>query len=178
MAGKLSLPLILFFLLLASLFATPAAFAQQPRSTGGLWIEDASGQMDRWKRTSHSPRLQSHRTSPARIVLAVESFAHTATGALSANALSVGRVIRALSGLGISSREVSLESAFVEPEYERTGPLTRLGARPRIAGFRALRVLEIRTERKDRIGLLLDFATGAGTTRILEVSTGEEPVLR
>ena len=178
MAGKPSSPLILFLVLLVSPFAAAAALAQQPRSAGGLWIEDASGQLHRWKHTSRSPRLQSHRVPPTRIVLVVESFAHTATGALSANDLSVGGVVRALSGLGISSRDVSLESAFVEPEYERPGPLTRPGTRPRIAGFRAQRVVEVRTERKDRIGLLLDFATGAGATRILEVSTGEEPLLR
>jgi uncharacterized protein YggE len=104
----------------------------------------------------------------------VESFAETATGALSANDLSIQSVVRAVSGLGVSRREILLEPAFVEPEYERLGPLAGPGTRSRIVGFRALQVLEIRTGRRDRIGLLVDFAIGAGATRVLDVRTDEE----
>ena len=42
------------------------------------------------------------------------------------------------------------------------------GERRRVVGFRAARVVEVRTERTERLGLLVDLAVGAGATRVLE----------
>ena len=170
MSRRFSALLVPILGLIVLLGAVSPAASQQPRSRGTLWVEDASGRLHRWEGRDVS---STHRTPPAVVALAVESFAHSATGALSANELSMGNVLRAMGGYGVSPGEITLRPAFVETEYERPGPLDPVGRQARIAGFRAVRVLEICTERRDRVGLLVDLATGAGATRVLEVSTGE-----
>ncbi len=173
MAAGLFAPARLGLAVLALAAAAPSLQAQQPGPRGGLWVEDASGRLRRWDPSDERRAAQGARPAGARLAFLVETFAPTATGALAANDLSAGRVLRALSGAGAPPGGVALEPAVVEPEYERPRVLARPGERRRLAGFRAVRVVEVRTERTDRVALLVDLAVGAGATRVLEAGVDE-----
>jgi uncharacterized protein YggE len=173
MAPSLFAPARLGLAVLALAAAAPSLKAQQPGPRAGLWVEDASGRLRRWDPSGERRAAQDARPAGARLAFLVETFARTATGALAANDLSAGRVLRALSGAGAPPGGVALEPPMVEPEYERPRVLARPGERRRLAGFRAVRVVEVRTERADRVALLVDLAVGAGATRVLEAGVDE-----
>ena len=156
---------------LALAAAAPTLQAQQPRARGGLWVEDASGRLRRWDPADADRAARSPGRAEARLTFLVETFARTAVGALAANDLSAERVARALAGAGARPAGVTVEPPRVEPEYEGPRLLARPGERRRVAGFRAVRVVEVATDRVDRVGLLVDLAVGAGATRVLEAST-------
>jgi hypothetical protein len=173
MAAGLFAPARLGLAVLALAAAAPAVQAQQPGPRAGLWVEDASGRLRRWDPSDERRAAPAARPAGARLAFLVETFARTATGALAANDLAAERVARALSGAGAAPGGIAVEPAGLEPEYERPRLLARPGERRRLAGFRAVRVVEVRTERADRMALLVDLAVGAGATRVLEAGVDE-----
>jgi uncharacterized protein YggE len=107
----------------------------------------------------------------ARIELAVESVATTATGARAANELAVQRVLRALTQAGVPAHGLALMGTSVHAEYERfkvVAPTTIRGDR-RVAAYRALTGVSVEVPNAERVGWLLDVAHAAGA-RYLEAA--------
>lgn len=105
---------------------------------------------------------------PARVDLAVESFATTATGANAAAELAAMRVLRALSTSGIAVGEARVLGTVLLPVYEREEVVavnTIRGDR-RLIGYRALTGIAVETADLARVGLLVDIAQGAGANRV------------
>lgn len=162
-------------LLLAGLGLAASANAQEapPTAPMGIWIADASGalrQVD--PATTTFLRQDPRRTR--QIVLSVETFARTATGALSSGGLAVTRVRQAISQAGVVTDEMMSELAYVEPRY-RERILAGSWEEPRRLGYDAGFVVTIELPAGVDVGRLVDAAMGAGATRVLALGPGEEP---
>ena len=168
------------WLLAAALVATaePGA-AQRPEAPlSGIWIADAAGELRRVEPAAGGLlRAPSPPPAPASmvVVLAVETFARSASGATAAAGLAVERVVRAVSGFGVSAREVTREPAVVRPRFEYR-LLAAAWEKPRLLGYDVAQVVSVRTSNADRVGLLIDLAIQAGAPRVLDVAA--EPPAR
>lgn len=172
-------PTILFALTTAVLLMPAAALSQQPISESGpgIWVGDATGQLRKVEPSSsflRDPLRSAVPSGSVRVVLAVESFAESATGALSAGQLAVSRVIAAGSRLGATAVDVDGEAFVVEPRYERPRILAGSWERPRVVGFQSIQLVALQLANSRRLGLLIDTAVGAGATRVLDVLTADD----
>lgn len=153
--------------LLASLGLAASASAQEasPAEDTGIWIADVSGELQQVEPAT-TTFLDEPPEQVRQIVLSVESFAHTATGALSAARLAVTRVHQALSQTGLVTRSVTSDLAFVEPRY-RERILAGSWEEPRRTGYDAGYVVTVAIPAGLDTGRLVDAAMGAGATRVL-----------
>lgn len=160
MSFRSSLPL------LASLvFAVNASAQVESASDGvGIWIADATGELRQVQPAGSF--LQEGPEQVRQIVFSVETFAHTATGALSAARLAVTRVHHALSQTGMVTRSVTAELAFLEPRY-RERILAGSWEKPHRLGYDAGFVVTVALPVGLDVGRLVDAAIGAGATRVL-----------
>lgn len=165
------LPLLVLAL---SAAASPVGGQQTSSSTPGIWVADASGQL---RAVQPQPGFASARQPASaarlRVVLEVESFAQSASGALAANQLAATRVIRATSVLAGATEAFMVSPAVVEVEYARRPTLARSWERPRQAGFRAITQVVMEAPDRQRLGLLLDAAMGAGASQVIAVAPGQ-----
>lgn len=168
-ARTIAARLLLSVLALAA--AAPPAAAQN-----AFPHRDPSAGSDQW--TGPDARLG----SDTRLLLAVESTASNATGALAANRLDTERVRHALAGLRVPGTIIQPGETFMEVDYERQGPIApRAGLwvqEPRVVGYRAVTVLVVHTSAPQRLGLLIDTAIGAGANRLLDVQGGRSDAWR
>ncbi len=142
------------FILLGALTAAVPAAAQQQGArpaSGMIWIE--------------MPREARQAPAATRLDLAVESFATSANGAISASSLAVQRVMRVLASTGVPTQEIESRGTAIFPEYAHreivpTAPFGR--AQPRVVGYRAVHRITVRVDRAANLGLLIDLARGAG----------------
>lgn len=153
--------------LLAILVFAASASAQVglPSDNVGIWIADATGEL-RQVEPATSSFLQVEPEPVRQIVFSVETFAHTATGALSAARLAVTRVHHALSQTGMVTRSVTSDLAFLEPRY-RQRILAGSWEEPRRLGYDAGFVITVAVPAGLDVGRLVDSAMGAGATRVL-----------
>ena len=153
---------------LSSLSAT-AALAQQPADgqAPGIWIADATGVLRQVQPPSQT-FLRNQAPGAVRLVLSVESFAQSATGALAAGQLAATRVRHAISGFAIAGDGFAVELAYVEPRYQHR-ILAATWEKPRLLGFDAAYVITLQTTSSSNLGLLIDSAMGAGATRVISV---------
>lgn len=96
-------------------------------------------------------------------LLAVESEAATAQAASQQNARSMEGVIAALRQLGIAGEMVRTTGYQLHPVYI---PAERGETGPRISGYRALNMVEVRVDSLPRLGEIIDAAIGSGANRV------------
>jgi uncharacterized protein YggE len=167
------------FLLVLLLLLPAAALAQpnEPLEQSGIWIADDAGLLRRVEAVptsflgTASRRVQP--TETLRVVFAIESREHSATGALAAGDLSATRLIATLSRLGIGAGDIAQEIPHVRPIYERPRLLAGAWEHPRVAGYRAVRLVEVTGVDPQHLGLVVDFAIGAGATTVLSIDPVE-----
>lgn len=157
--------------------ATQPLTAQQPPvSSEGIWIADESGELRRVRPSGgiRSPASAREASGPrlVRVVVEVESFAHSASGAVAANQLATRRVIGATASIAGATGASILHPAAVEVELAPRSPLHDPRKSPRRVGFHARTQVLLQASDARRLGLLLDAAIGAGATYILSVDTG------
>ena len=145
------------------------ATAQGPLtgSEAGIWIANGQGEMQRVQPSAAS-FLRQDAAGDAELVLSVETFATSATGAIAAGNLAVTRVLHAVAASGVPGNGVSYELAYVEPRY-RHRILAASWEKPRQLGFDAAHVITIRSANPATLGRVIDSAIGAGATRVLSV---------
>jgi uncharacterized protein YggE len=102
----------------------------------------------------------------ANVLLAVESLESTARQASQANATKMDAVMAALRGLGITPPRVKTISYYLQPEYASE----RGGREPRIVGYRAVNMVQVRVDTITRVGAVIDGAIGAGANRVANLS--------
>jgi uncharacterized protein YggE len=102
----------------------------------------------------------------ANILLAVESLESTARQASQANATKMDAVLVALRRLGIMPPRVKTISYYLRPEYAAD----RGGREPRIVGYRAVNMVQVRVDTITRVGAVIDAAIGAGANRVANLS--------
>lgn len=132
----------------------PVAAQEQPREEPRTITVNAMAQVER---------------APDRAVamLAVESEGETAQAASQQNAQRMEAVIAALRNLGIQGEAVRTTSYQLIPEYV---PAQRGETGRRIAGYRALNMVEVRVDSLPRLGAIVDAAIGAGANRVANLS--------
>lgn len=149
---------------------------QRAGSSDGIWIADASGELRRVQPArgllAAGQSRQVARTDVIRVVVEVESFARSASGAVAANQLATGRVISATASLAGATGASILHPATVEVELAPRSVLRHPRKPPRRVGFNARTQVLLEAPDARRLGLLLDTAMGAGATYILRVETG------
>lgn len=145
-----------------------------PAEVPGIWIADAGGSLRPAQLASRSFLPQDSAEGAVQVVLSVESFAHSAEGALSAAQLAVTRVRAALSASGIASANVTSELGYLEPRY-RHRILAGSWERPLRLGFDAGYVVSIRGARPASLGRAVDAAMGAGATQVLTIGPEAAP---
>lgn len=99
----------------------------------------------------------------AMLLLAVESQAESAQDASRQNAQSMEQVIAALRRAGIEGEAVRTHSYQLNPVYI---PPERGESGPRISGYRAINMVEVRVDSLDDLGPLIDAAIAAGANRV------------
>lgn len=168
-----SLPAALLILALSVALAPTAVSGQAaPTDDSGIWIADAGGTL-RAVAPASTSFLRAGRglgTDAVRLVLSVETFAESATGAVSAGQLAVARVRQAVAASGVTVADVSSELAFVEPRYQFR-VLRATWEKPRRLGFDAAHVVMLSAGSEARLGQVIDAAMGAGATRVVEVQS-------
>jgi uncharacterized protein YggE len=108
----------------------------------------------------------------ARLELAVERTATSATAALAAAEIDAQRVVRALAASGLPVSAVRPLPAVVTAEFEERGVIAVNTIRDdrRLRGYRAVIGLVVDLPEARTAGLLLDLAHGAGATRAVAIT--------
>lgn len=149
---------------------------QRAGSSDGIWMPDASGELRRVQPArgllAAGPSRQVGPRDGIRVVVEVESFARSASGAVAANQLATRRVIGATSSLAGATGASILQPTTVEVELAPPSVLHDPRKPPRRVGFNARTQVLLEAADARRLGLLLDTAMGAGATYILSVETG------
>ena len=168
-----SIPAILLSGLLCTAAGTAAQQQPQPAEPG-IWIAAPGGELQRVEPARRSFLRDAERwPGSVEVVLTVETFSRTATGALSAGELAVRRVGGAISRAGIASTGFSSEVAYVEPRLQQR-ILAGSWEKPRQLGYDAAYVVTVRVDRT-AVGRVVDAAVGAGATRVLELGRVTTP---
>lgn len=116
------------------------------------------------RRVTVTATAQVERTPERAIaLLAVESQAETARAASQQNAASMEAVIAALRGLGIEGANVRTVSYQLNPVYI---PAQRGETGPRISGYRAVNMVQVRVDSLARLGGVIDASIEAGANRV------------
>lgn len=168
---------LLLLAAIASVASAADAHAQQGPAAGepGIWIGVGDGVLREVQPVTRSfLRDQDEAAGAVQVTLAVETFATSATGALSAAQLAVTRVRSALAASGIASSGVTSELAYLEPRLKHR-ILAGSWERPHRLGFDAGYLVSIRGARPQLLGRAVDAAVGAGATRVLSLSTQPAP---
>jgi uncharacterized protein len=105
------------------------------------------------------------------ITLAVESEAPTARAAADANAARMTQLLAALRRAGVPERQIRTVSYELRPEYARPDPTApgRAPAPPRIAGYRAINMVEVTVDTVARMGGIIDVAIESGANRVSNI---------
>jgi uncharacterized protein len=104
----------------------------------------------------------------AHIDLAVETTGATARAAGEQNARQMDAVIRALTQAGIARADIRTSGYTLFPVYaqQERPPRPETVQEPRIVGYRASNMVNVRTQDIARVGTLIDAALAAGANRM------------
>ena len=105
--------------------------------------------------------------STATFVVGVQQQAGTAADALSQDNAKMAAVIGALKKGGVGDKDLTTQNLSVYPQYAG-GP----NQAPRITGFQASDMLQVRVTDVAKVGPLIDTAMAAGANQINSVSFG------
>jgi len=103
------------------------------------------------------------------VLLAVESEATNARAAADANATKMAQLIPALRRAGIAERNIRTVSYELRPEYTRPSA-ERNQDPPRIAGYRAINMVQVTVDTVARMGASIDAAIANGANRVANIS--------
>jgi uncharacterized protein YggE len=98
------------------------------------------------------------------VLLAVESESTNAKTAAEANAAKMAQLIAALRRTGIADRHIRTLSYELRPEYAQQVRDTR--EPPRIAGYRAINMVQVTVDTVTRMGGIIDVAIASGANRV------------
>lgn len=101
------------------------------------------------------------------VLLAVESEAQNAKAAAEANAAKMSQLVAALRRAGIVDRHIRTLSYELRPEYAQQ---VRDREPPRIAGYRAVNMVQVTVDTVARMGGIIDVAIGSGANRVASIS--------
>lgn len=104
---------------------------------------------------------------PDQAILRVgtESHAGTATAALAANNLKTEKLLAAIKGAGIASKDVQTQGVSLGADYVYDPPVNGRQNR-RLAGYVARNSVQIKTQQIDELTKLMDTLTAGGATEI------------
>lgn len=155
---------------LVSLAVATSASAQGDADNGqpGIWIASAAGELREVQPVTRSFLQDQDGADPVQVVFAVETFAQSAHGALSAAQLAVTRVRGALASTGIAMSGITSEVAYVEPRIQHR-ILPGSWEKPRRLGYDAGYLVTVRGANSRELGMAVDVAMGAGATRVLSL---------
>ena len=102
------------------------------------------------------------------VLLAVESEAQNARDAAQANAARMTQLVAALRRAGVAERNIRTISYELRPEYTRA--TERTNDPPRIAGYRAVNMVQVTVDTVARMGGIIDVAIGSGANRVANIS--------
>lgn len=168
---------LLLLAAVATMTGAADGHAQQGPAAGepGIWVAATDGELREVQPVTRSfLRDQDEAAGPVQMVLSVETFATSATGALSAAQLAVTRVRSALSASGIAFSGVTSELAYLEPRIKHR-ILACSWETPRRLGYDAGYLVSIRGASPRLLGRAVDAAMGAGATRVLSLSSQSTP---
>ncbi|HSJ09949.1 MAG TPA: SIMPL domain-containing protein [Longimicrobiales bacterium] len=101
------------------------------------------------------------------VLLAVESEAPGAREAAEANATKMSQIIPALRRAGVAERNIRTTSYELRPEYARQQNNEQA---PRIAGYRAINMVQVTVDTVARMGAVIDAAISTGANRVANIS--------
>ena len=103
------------------------------------------------------------------VLLAVESESPNAKAAAEANATKMSQLVAALRRTGVADRNIRTLSYELRPEYaQQINRETR--EPPRIAGYRAINMVQIVVDTVTRMGGIIDVAIASGANRVDNIS--------
>jgi uncharacterized protein YggE len=102
----------------------------------------------------------------ATVSVAVETEGRTADAAATDAGKRIDAVTKALRKLGVPEDAIRTTQYEVQPDYQ---PQERPELPPRLAGYRALQVLEVRVASLQRLGAVIDGAIAAGANRVMDL---------
>lgn len=142
-------------ILCAALMVLPGTLAAQERSEPRTITVNAQGTIER-------------EPEEGVVLLAVESEAETAHAAAQANAERMTQLMAALRRAGVPDRNIRTISYELRPEYQRQ--TQQSGAPPRIAGYRAVNMVQVTVDTVARMGGVIDSAISSGANRVANIS--------
>ena len=101
------------------------------------------------------------------VMLAVESEAQNARNAAESNATKMSQLVAALRRAGIADRNIRTISYELRPEYAQQ---TRDREPPRIAGYRAINMVQVTVDTVARMGAIIDVAIANGANRVANIN--------
>jgi uncharacterized protein YggE len=101
------------------------------------------------------------------VLLAVESEAPGAREAAEANATKMSQLIPALRRAGVAERNIRTISYELRPEYARQ---ENSNQPPRIAGYRAINMVQVTVDTVARMGAVIDAGISTGANRVANIS--------
>lgn len=102
------------------------------------------------------------------VMLAVESEAREARAAADANAARMTELVAALRRAGVPERNIRTVSYELRPEYEQQ--VEQRSEPPRIAGYRAINMVQVTVDTVSGMGRIIDTAIGSGANRVTNIS--------
>ncbi len=106
----------------------------------------------------------------ATVSLGVEVEAPTADRALRANSARMSQIFAALEDIGIDKKDIQTSQLSLYPQWDNN--VQKAGDAPRVTGFVATNLLQVRVRDLPRLGMVLDALTKAGANRIQGISFG------
>jgi len=101
------------------------------------------------------------------VTFAVESEAGDARAAADANAARMTELLAALRSAGVPARNIRTVSYELRPEYERQ--VEPRNNPPRIAGYRAINMVQVTVDTVAGMGRIIDTAIGSGANRVTSI---------
>lgn len=108
----------------------------------------------------------------ATVTLGVISEGTTAGEAMGANGQAMRKVMEALTGAGLETRDVQTSGLTLNPVYADPPQGSAPDAGPRIRGFQAQNMVTLRVRALDNLGAVLDAAVNSGANNLYGVSFG------
>ena len=123
---------------------------------------------------SETPVLTVSGTGEARVApdeatvrLGVFAQAETARAAQDQVSRTAGAILEAIRRLGVPAEQIQTSELSLSPVYGQERPDPRGTVQePRIVGYQASNIVEVRLDRLDRVGPVIDAGLGAGANRL------------
>ncbi|HEX7183891.1 MAG TPA: SIMPL domain-containing protein [Thermoanaerobaculia bacterium] len=102
----------------------------------------------------------------ATVRLGVFAQAETARAAQDQVSRTAGAILEAIRRLGVPAEQIQTSELSLSPVYGQERPDPQGIQEPRIVGYQASNIVEVRLDRLDRVGPVIDAGLGAGANRL------------